>query len=192
MGAVVVAHPCDGELEELAPVQLRGGLERFSGEQVVGAEVAWSRYAQMRYAGQGFEIHVDLPDGAIGPGYPDAAVAAFNAAYKARNKFLDDEGVVEAVDWSLVARLPQAGRRDVRPALAQKEGHSGSRTRPCWFPEAGGFAETQVLSRAALADGAVIDGPAVVEDPDCTVVVPPGDRLRMRDSGHLIIDIAKG
>ncbi|NJO21977.1 MAG: hydantoinase/oxoprolinase family protein, partial [Sphingomonadales bacterium] len=69
-------------------------------------EVQWSRYAQMRYAGQGFEIHVDLPGGPIGPDYGKRVIEAFNEAYLRKHKFLDAEGTIEAVDWTLVATIP--------------------------------------------------------------------------------------
>ena len=167
--------------------QARQQIERVS----AGDDVRWSRYAQMRYVGQGFEIHVDLPAGDIGADYPEHVIAAFNAAYMARNKFLDDEGVVEAVDWSLVATLPRDGAGDVRPTVASQDAKATT-SRSCWFPETGSFVETRVLSRPELAEETAIDGPAIVEDPDCTVVVPPGDRLRMSENGHLIIDIGEG
>src|SRR5262249_45682364 len=63
------------------------------------AKPIWTRYAQMRYAGQGFEIHVDLPSGIIDEAYPTRAIAAFNAAYLRKHKFLDSQATIEAVDW---------------------------------------------------------------------------------------------
>ena len=69
----------------------------------------WSRYAQMRYAGQGFEIHVDLPAGPIDDSYGLQAIDAFKRAYLRKHKFLDPQGSVEAVDWTLVATMPSRG-----------------------------------------------------------------------------------
>ncbi|MCP2344618.1 hydantoinase/oxoprolinase family protein [Nonomuraea roseoviolacea] len=50
-------------------------------------------------------------------------------------------------------------------------------TRPAYFPELGGYAETPVRTRATL--GAGLDGPAIVEDPESTIVVPPGWTARL-------------
>jgi N-methylhydantoinase A len=156
-----------------------------------GAAVIWSRYAQMRYAGQGFEIRVDLPAGPIGEGYVDAAASAFDAAYRQRNKFLDTEGTIEGVDWSLVARLPCEPVGAIRPAAAAPSDNRRQTVRQCWFPEADGLVETRILQRADLADGVAVAGPAIVEDQDCTTVVPPGDRVRLNRDGHLTIEIDK-
>ena len=46
-----------------------------------------------------------------------------------------------------------------------------------------------MVDRNALANGATIKGPAIIEDPDCTAVILPGDVARMSDKGHIIIEI---
>ena len=152
------------------------------------AKPQWSRYAQMRYAGQGFEIHVDLPPGPIDDGYGQKAIDAFKQAYLRRHKFVDPEGSVEAVDWTLVATVPAHGPG---PALGRRQSSDEARRgkRLAWFPETGGYTEAMVVDRAALAGGAGIAGPAIIEDPDCTAVVLPGDVARMSDNGHIIIEI---
>ncbi|MEM9355881.1 MAG: hydantoinase/oxoprolinase family protein [Pseudomonadota bacterium] len=182
-----------GALESIASVyraleeQARKEIERVS----TGAEVSWSRYAEMRYAGQGFEIRVALPDGSIGEGYIDEVAAAFDAAYRQRNKFLDTEGVVEGVDWSLVARLPSEPVGSIQPEAAEKKAARRESVRQCWFPETNGFVETRILQRSDLTEGVIVPGPAIVEDQDCTTVVPPGDSARLNSGGHLMIEIDK-
>ena len=157
----------------------------------VNGEVQWSRYAQMRYAGQGFEIHVDLPAGPIGAGYGTRVIDAFNEAYLRKHKFLDAEGTIEAVDWTLVATIPSRTGAE-RVGRIQNEATTARRgTRKAWFPEAGGYVETAIIDREAFASGATITGPAIVEDPDCTAVILPGDVARISAEGHLIIDIAQ-
>lgn len=156
-----------------------------------GAEPTWSRFAQMRYAGQGFEIRVELPATGIDTNYPEDVKSAFNAAYLRRNKFLDDEGRIEAVDWSLVATLPQSTNGQINPATSEVGPTRKLETRQCWFPDAGGYIETPIMTRSHLTDHGPVAGPAIIEDADCTVVVPPGDTVRLSRDGHLLIDIQK-
>jgi len=174
-------------------MQLRGVLERGGqGEQRDQAHQAgdlrWSRYAQMRYAGQGFEIHVDLPDGPIDESYAGRAIEAFRHAYLRKHRFLDAEGTIEAVDWTLVATV--ASQTSAPGPARIGAGAARAGTRKAWFPEAGGWVEARVLDRQALAALGQITGPAIVEDPDSTAVIPPGDAARISHAGHLIIDIA--
>ena len=176
--------------QEIAAVykELEAQAYDDAGRMSPAAKPRWSRYAQMRYAGQGFEIHVDLPPGPIDDGYGEKAIDAFKQAYLRRHKFLDPEGGVEAVDWTLVATVASAGSC---VALGRRESPAKPRrgTRLAWFPETGGYTETMIVDRAALAGGASIAGPAIVEDPDSTALVLPGDVARMSDKGHIIIAI---
>ena len=151
----------------------------------------WSRHGYMRYAGQGFEVQVALPDGPMdGPtdyDYGAKAMAAFNAAYLKKHKFLDDAARIEAVDWSLTGTLPQH-HAELVMSVPDAPGKPTS-TRPAWFPETGGYTATAVLDRSALAGAGDISGPAIVEDPDSTIVILPGDRARINAAGHLVINI---
>jgi len=153
------------------------------------AAPAWSRYAALRLAGQGFEIHVDLPDGTPGPGYSAACAAAFREAYFRKYRYRDEAASVEAVDWGLVARLPRLDFGDWRPAQNQERRQG---RRKAWFAELGGYMEVTVLNRAALAANGPTPGPLIVEDPDATALVLPGDRAAVDAEGHLSIEIAKG
>ena len=169
-------------------------LETRAGETLRRLELPtaplWSRYASMRYAGQGFEVHVDLPDGPIEDGFAAAAIDAFNRAYNRQRKFLDAAASIEAVDWTLVASIPTAGNGVIldRPQIRSEA--DCRQNRSAWFPETGGFTPTRILNRATLADGSAVAGPAIVEDPDSTTVVLPGDTVWLNPKGHLIIDIA--
>jgi N-methylhydantoinase A len=151
----------------------------------------WSRHGYMRYAGQGFEVQVALPDGAIEGDFGSRVIDAFNAAYLQKHKFLDPEARIEAVDWTLVATLPSGQEGAVIGQQNAGDTAMRSGTRPAWFPETGGYVETQIIDRRALADGASITGPAIIEDPDSTTVVLPGDVARLSGPGHLIIKIAQ-
>ena len=133
---------------------MRTDMER-SGQT---GELRWSRYAQMRYVGQGFEVHVDLPDGPIDETYAERAIGAFKEAYMRKHRFLDAEGTIEVVDWTLVgailAKQPGAG-------LGKKAGGTAARssTRRAWFPEAGGYVDTAVLDRQTLAERREVRAP---------------------------------
>ena len=88
----------------------------------------WSRYAQMRYAGQGFEIHVDLPAGPIDDSYGLQAIDAFKRAYLRKHKFLDPRrlGRGGGLDAGCDHALARRGY-DTRPAT----GRRGGRGREC-------------------------------------------------------------
>ena len=73
-------------------------------------------------------------------------------------------------------RPPAAVRLDRLRARARRVGREGRATgsRPVWF--AGAWRETRVWSRLDLPAGAVIEAPAVLEQPDATIFIDPGLR----------------
>jgi len=156
----------------------------------------WSRSAYMRYAGQGFEVHVELPVAEIGPDYPAAMRESFDEAYLRKHKFLDPDAAVEVVDWTLAATLPVDSDGD-GGILNMASRHSRSEVQPsslpvqreAYFPESSGYVTTPVLSRQDLSVGDVIEGPAIIVDPDATVLVLPDDQAYLTEAGHLMVEV---
>ncbi len=174
-----------GELE----ARVRADLDRLGGAR----EPRWSRYAYMRYVGQGYERRVDLPEGPIDGDYPGRIVEAFVEGYLRNYGFTDPDAEIEAIDWCLVATVP--GDRDAarRPegAGAAGGGFVAGRRR-AWFPELDGFAECDVVDRDRLRAGDGFAGPAIVEERESTTVVLPGDEVTIGPSGHMIVKVGYG
>ena len=61
-------------------------------------------------------------------------------------------------------------------------------TRRVWFGEQ--WIETPILPRAYFSPGTALDGPAIIEQLDTTLVVEPGDHVLADDLGNLIITVA--
>lgn len=150
----------------------------------------WSRYAYMRYVGQGYERKVDLPDGPIGEDYADKIGDVFVESYLRNYGFTDPDAEIEAIDWYLVATIPSAydalhrfesvGEAADSPVVGRRE---------AYFPELNGFAECNVIDRYRLREGDTFEGPAIVEEREATTVVLPGDTVTISPSGHMIIKV---
>jgi 5-oxoprolinase (ATP-hydrolysing) len=153
---------------------------------VAEADVVTERLADMRLEGQMHEITVPLPGGAI----TDAALpeirAAFARSYAARYTSVYGGVGVMAISFRVRCRgkLPQLSLTEAggRPAGAARKG-----IRAAWFD--GGFVDTPVYDRYALAPGAGITGPAIIEEREATTVIPPGDSVTVDATGTLAIEI---
>ncbi|MGH7263362.1 MAG: hydantoinase/oxoprolinase family protein, partial [Candidatus Rokuibacteriota bacterium] len=65
--------------------------------------------------------------------------------------------------------------------------------RPVYFDtlDTGGrFVETPVYDRARLGGGVTLRGPAVLEERESTLIVPPGARVHIERTGHAIVTLA--
>jgi N-methylhydantoinase A len=75
-------------------------------------------------------------------------------------------------------------------AATRGDGHSDRAlkgTREAHFIEAGGYTATRIYDRLALLPGDVVEGPAIIEEPDSATVCPPGYEAEVDASLNLRI-----
>jgi N-methylhydantoinase A len=152
------------------------------------AEVTIDRTADMRYVGQGFEINVPLPHGALSAGSTDEIRQRFFDAYRELFERSATDVPVEALSWRLAATAPvpniQLRFGGQPPAMA--DARKG--TRNVYFPGVG-VASCEVYDRYSLARGTEIRGPAVIEERESTIVVGPDGHATVDANLNVIIDI---
>lgn len=153
--------------------------------RLTGTELT-ERFADMRLEGQMHEIVVALPDGPITDATMPAIRAAFATAYTARYTSVYEGVGVMAVSFRVRCRGPLP-RLSLTEAGARPAGSALKGSRAAWFD--GGFVDTPVYDRYALASGARIAGPAIIEEREATTIIPPGDSVTVDASGTLAIAI---
>jgi N-methylhydantoinase A len=67
---------------------------------------------------------------------------------------------------------------------------TAEQSRKVIYDDAAKPALSRVLWRPAMKPGDVVIGPAVIEEPNSTILVHPGDRVTVTPAGHLVIDLA--
>ena len=169
-----------------------GELQQDVAARLVEAGVATSdvvveRSADMRLFGQLHEISVPLPAGAIDDAAMVAIAARFAAAYTERYTSVYAGVAIQLVSVRVRARGPIPELSLAQAGLpAGAAAHKG--TRRAYFE--GGFVETPVYDRYALATGAEIAGPAIIEEREATTIIGPGDRLVVDSAGTMRIAVA--
>ena len=171
-------------LEKLYDAMAADAIARLAAVGVAAHDVVLERRADMRYVGQGFEIVVPLPH----DGDRDALRAAFDAAYLDAYARLIAGAPIEALSWRLTALGP-APPAAFLAATASGHGDALKGRRPAWFAEVQAFQDVPVYDRYRLAPGATLEGPAIVEERESTVVVVPGATARVDAHGALVIDL---
>jgi N-methylhydantoinase A len=184
-------------LRDTEPAAVQARLEAMRAEalQVVepaaaGAPLHEVRLAELRYAGQGHELRVRLPDGSVGPldrAALDGLAERFEQAYERIYGLRIADSNVEVVTWSVTVSTspPEPARADLPPATVER---APSQLRDVWEP---GCSERMRFGshwRFDLAPGQRIDGPALVAEDETTAVVPAGWTARLDSHGHLIME----
>jgi N-methylhydantoinase A/oxoprolinase/acetone carboxylase beta subunit len=183
-------HPGVVEAADLAAVNglLReldaAGRARMREEGVpeAGVEVAYA--ADMRYVGQAYELSVPIR-APLAPADLGGVEAAFHAAHERIYGYARTGQPVEFVNFRAVHthRVPPPRiRTSVRMAGSVADARVGGR-RAHFAPA--GFVATPVYARERLPAGVRLAGPAIVEQADTTIVVPPGWAAEVEASGNL-------
>jgi N-methylhydantoinase A len=162
--------------------------EQFAGEGVARDDVRLLRFGRLRYENQEHSVEVELPDRDITADMVEEIVERFHEAYEHEYTYRLD-APVEFVGVHVVAsaevgklvpeELPVTGA-DVASA------HRGVREVDYALE---GVEAADIYDGAALEPAMAFTGPAIVESSGTTVVVRPGDRVRMDEYGNLHIDL---
>lgn len=134
--------------------------------------ISVTRTAEMRYLGQGHEIHVAVPGGLLSPDNLAEMIAAYEVEYRRLYNRLCPDVPIEALNWRVVVAGPRPTLRGVREAPAAGGADLAIKGRRLMYvPESGDFVPCPVYDRYRLGPGAEFPGPAIVEERESTVVV---------------------
>jgi N-methylhydantoinase A len=158
-------------------------------------EMTIVRRLDMRYHGQGHEIEVALPGGESTDLVP-ALGQRFRERYEALYAFALLDAPMVITTWKVEARGPAPGLA-ARYRLSGRSARAGTGTTACkgrrraYFESAGGYTDTRVYDRYALVPGDAVEGPALVEERESTVVIPPGHRIEVDTYRNLVAELRR-
>jgi N-methylhydantoinase A len=150
---------------------------------IAGEALSITRRLDMRYHGQGHEIEVTLPAAATVAALPGLFIAEYEAIHGAALF----EGALVITTWKVEAAAEPPQFASPPPAGAGQAVAKGSRR--AYFAD--GYLETPVYDRYGLSPGAVIAGPALIEERESTVVIGPHDTVKMDEFGNLVAETAR-
>jgi N-methylhydantoinase A len=147
----------------------------------------------MHYLGQTHTVAVPLPIALAGgtTGVTEAGVrAAFEQAYSAAfSRLLPGIPVrIVSLRTAAIGRRPAFDLAAFAPEADASLAKAERGTRQVFFE--GAWHETRVWSRLDLPAGAVIEAPAVIEQPDATIFIEPGLRGRVDALGNIVVERA--
>jgi N-methylhydantoinase A len=149
-------------------------------------EIRVERSVDMRYAGQGFEVTAPVSVGRLDPPLVARITESFLDTYRDRYGQAERDQALEIVSWRVGARgpLPRVALEPAPRAGALRAALTGRRR--AYF---NGFRETPVYDRLRLGASTTLRGPAIVEERESTLVVPPGARLVIDRWGTAIVKL---
>jgi N-methylhydantoinase A len=155
-------------------------LERQAERDVPGDErrdggLTLDRFVDMRFRYQVHEIRVPVPWEIQAPEDVERLAASFVAIYEqtfGQGTALKDAGV-ELLTFHVASRVRLPNVALTRhPPTGPDADHARTGTRPVFWDD--GFVETPVYDQQRLRAGNRISGPAVIEAPNTTILIHPG------------------
>ncbi|MGR3742582.1 MAG: hydantoinase/oxoprolinase family protein [Pseudooceanicola nanhaiensis] len=174
-----------GRIETMVSELEAEGLGLVTSAGIAEEDAKTSVSVLMRYTGQGYQVDVPVPREVIRAGDVGGVKALFEDRY--RQLFGRTEAMApEIMSWRIVVAGPKPV---LEPTAALREGTARTGSRQVYFGEAGGFVETPVYDRYCLPPGETVEGPAVFEERESTIVMPPSARAAADPHGNLVIDL---
>jgi N-methylhydantoinase A/oxoprolinase/acetone carboxylase beta subunit len=171
-----------------ALAELDAGCTRLmTGEGVASDAVTIRHFADLCYIGQGYYLEIPLrvdesePLIALYRDFLAAHDRVYGYAAEAPARFVN----LRAVHRVTLPAPPYAPPAPASGAVRSK------RHRKVLIDAASGFETAAVHDRAALAPTSCFAGPAIVEQPDTTTLIPAGWRCTVAATGHLLIEPLK-
>jgi N-methylhydantoinase A len=163
--------------------EMRARLEK---EGITEDRMRIDRSLKMRYTGQWRSLTIPAAR-PLGTSLKEA-VEEFHRQHSQVHAYSDPGKDVQIyglrVTGKGLVRKPKFPRIETGDAGRARMGE-----RAVYFKEDGGFVPTAVYLRSRLGAGAVLEGPAIVEQMDSTVAIPPGSRAEVDGMGNIIISV---
>ncbi|MDO9437054.1 hydantoinase/oxoprolinase family protein [Hydrogenophaga sp.] len=154
-----------------------------------GAPLTETRTVSMRYQGQGHELEVDIPARRLGEGDHATLHEAFEQRYEAVYGRKVGNAEAEVLTWSVLVSAPSpALANDVESGAAYSA--KAANSRPVFDTLAFKAIDHAIHWRDDLHTGAVIEGPAIVEEEETSTLIPSGMTARVLPSGALLCEEA--
>jgi 5-oxoprolinase (ATP-hydrolysing) len=148
------------------------------------------RIADCRYLGQGYELRVPCPPGAVDDAWRAKVGADFHDAHEREysRRFEGSDIELPNIRVRGVGLMPPLEMPEIE-RVEQLDPGALRYERPVWFRPEGELREltTRFYDRDALRAGNRIEGPAVITQYDSTTVVPPGLVCELDRFGNILI-----
>ena len=162
-------------------------LATFREEQVAGVDVSLDFSADLRYVGQFNEVEVPgFTEGKADSAAWEQLVSRFHHLHDERFGYSMPQAEVELINLRLSAtgatRKPETRKHEPGGAAAD---HARKGERPAWFDNR--MITVPVYDGLALRPGNRLPGPAIIEQPTTTIVLPGDSELGCDEWGNYLL-----
>jgi N-methylhydantoinase A len=179
------------EVEAVFAELAEAGRTQIERDGIDANAADFSYLADLRYVGQEHTIAIPVRDPKLLSGDFADLRAAFDAEHERRYGQAAPDERLEIVNVRLVVTAARTDTLAERWLSASwiPEPPVPDQSRDVIFADAAKPIRARIVWRPSLVAGARIEGPAVIEEPNATTLIHPGDVATVSDAGHLMIGV---
>ncbi|MDQ0396504.1 hydantoinase/oxoprolinase family protein [Labrys monachus] len=181
-----------GEIGRIYDRLRREAEEQLRSDGVAEKDWQFTRIAECRYVGQGFELRVEVPDGPVTEETARQIAQAFFATHRKEYGHAFEDQAVELITLRLIGTaradtlmlpvLDKGGRRNPAEAALYE--------RPTTFDN-GDTLDTPRFLRSKLKADDIVFGPAIIVQQNSTTIVPPAFTATVMQRGDIVVTRAR-
>jgi N-methylhydantoinase A len=154
----------------------------------MGREMRTKRIVDIRYAGQGHEIQVELPAGVLAISDGPVIHDAFEALYKSVYGLTLSDVPSEIVTWSVTVECDLAKEDDDGDTVTTQIGAEPRDTRSLFDGPSGEVLETAVYWRFDLGQAQTVTGPAIIAEHETSTIITSAFDARIDGHGSIVLE----
>ncbi|WP_137388590.1 hydantoinase/oxoprolinase family protein [Rhodoligotrophos defluvii] len=146
-----------------------------------------ARAVTMRYRGQGYEITVPVPAKGLSEADRGPMLEMFEERYRQVYGRTVPGAEPEFMTWSVRISEPPPARRSVA-SKAPEYIPTDMGTREIFDPTQFQMQTCQLYDRSELKPGAIVQGPAIIEEQETSTLIPPNMRASVLSTGAILCE----
>ena len=166
-----------GRVNEIAKQMVADAIAQMESEGFPRDQIEIQRSADVRFQGQAYELTMEMPDRTL---TEEDAPALFDAFLKTYEQTYGEGTAWKGVPASLINYSVTVTGRQGRPDLAKVAAQADlgtpapRETRRVFLPSQREWADVPVIGEEHFPVGMKVEGPAIIDENDTTIYVPPG------------------
>ncbi|HEY9039931.1 MAG TPA: hydantoinase/oxoprolinase family protein [Roseovarius sp.] len=179
-------------LDELFTGLEARGNEDLSGDGFTEDKISIRRSLDMRYVGQVHECTVEIEPFEVTEDRLQDIKAAFHARHKELYTYDEPNSAVEVVnvESTIAGHVEKPKKMTIAEGTGAHDALKGMRQMV--FDPEGFTTDTPVYDGGKMGAGDKVHGPAVIEEVTTTIVIEPGWKLELHNSGTYVITVEGG
>jgi N-methylhydantoinase A len=177
-----------GQINEIFDAMIDEGKNMLMKEGVSEDRRSYQRFIDARYEYQNYEISIELPDCPMTEEVLEQTIQNFHREHEKSYGYYNEKNRVQIVNYR-VSAIGEIDKPEIKefPCDENADLPTPIDVRDVFYQGQTQFIESNVYWREDLAPGSKFTGPAIIEEMDSTIVIPPHWKARIDGFRNLIL-----